>query len=141
MNNDAESVLAALESYFRSALRPPFETISRRVKLLSEITKQPALFILHKDTEDTWQQQMQRSTLGLIIRVSTTHGPTEIPSTKMNALLLALRNSLAPDNKQTNTFTIGGAAYWCRIDGTTEIYPGDTTDSSVAYVPMKILLP
>lgn len=142
MNNDAEPVLAALLSYFQTNLGSTFPIMGRRLAFWTNVNQLPALYIRHKKTLDRWQGPgLQKSELEVELWIYCQHGESDVPSSVLNALLLSLRNAMAPDNPMTQTFTIGGACYWCRIDGETELFPGDTTDRDIAIIPVRIILP
>lgn len=142
MNNDQETVIAGFLTYLQTALSTTFPTIGRRVQFWSDVSEQPALFIRHNAAEDEWQQQLSRVTVELEAWIYTkTISPDDVPDTNLNAAVLAFRNALAPDNVMTHTFTIGGLAYWCRVEGRSEYYPGDIAGQAVAIVPVKIILP
>lgn len=108
----------------------------------SDPTEQPALYLVHLESEDAWSNvRNARSRIEGQIWIYTKSGADDVPSTLLNALIYALKNSFAPDNFQTGTFTIGGLCSWCRIEGKSLYYPGDGADQAVVVVPVVITLP
>ena len=107
----------------------------------------PAVFLIeHLDVYERKQGgynvQPKRELHALAIMYNDTgSNQNAIPSTFINNALDALEGLFAPDNKVTNTFTLGGLVQACVLDGTSERASGDVTGKAMAIAPIRILLP
>lgn len=137
-----ETALAALLASFRSSLGATFPTIARRLQAWDTVNALPALFIVHLSDEDTWSgNALQSSTLSVQLWVYAVTTPDDVPDTVLNGLVAAVAaTGLAPDDAGSEQFTLGGLVSWCRIEGTSHYFPGDTGNQAVAVVSVKILL-
>lgn len=66
---------------------------------------------------------------------------TVVGSTMLNALLLAVRTALQPDDVMTGTLTLGGLVDHCWIEGDADKDTGIYTQQGAAIVPIKMLVP
>ncbi len=127
-----------------AALVTGFQTTGRRLIPPSDVTAQPALFLRNVDDEDAWSNSvMPRTTLSVEVWIYSQGGqnPDLAPAVALNNLVDAVRAAFAPDNAMARTFTLGGLAQWCRIEGKTEYSPGDLDGQAGAMIPVKILVP
>jgi hypothetical protein len=121
-----------------------FLTTGRRTILWTQVASQPALFLRHTATEDDWNNIVfSRVTVEAEIWIYSRAGadPDAPADTSLNNLVRAVRESFAPDNHGTNTFTLGGLVYWCRIEGKSDYDPGDIDGQSKAVLPVRLMLP
>ena len=139
----SEDAIALLEATLQQQLKGVFNTIARRHEPLAGLKNLPALFITHAKDHDTYSGQgLPRTMLELWLWVyaKVPKDPTKAPDTTLNNLKAAIRNVFAPDNDDTNEFTLGDAVAWCRIEGTTDFYPGDLGEYAKMIVPVTMLL-
>lgn len=137
-----ETVLAALLAWL-AAHAAGFLTTGRRVQHWSQVSAQPALFLRHIGTTDTFSGQLPITTLECEIWIYSNAGenPTVAPDTQLNVLVDAVRAILIPDREPDYRFTIGGLVYWCRIEGRSDYAPGDQGGQAIARIPVRITLP
>lgn len=145
-----EQAIVALQIWFQQQLRPNFKSVERRLRSPGQVLEQPALFLVHENSETHWSDnslEIDSITLKAWIFAQNTPPVTtpatyqrDIPGSQLNALVQGIANALSMDNDDTGQFTLGGKVSWCRIDGTTELYPGDLGEQAMAIVPIRILL-
>jgi hypothetical protein len=140
MTTDYEAVMAALLSRISSAV-PSFVTVGRRVKHWTQVPDQPALFLRRVGMLDNHNGSMPTMTMEceLWIYCNAGENPDVIPDAILTGLEREVRAALAPDDQ--NRFTIGGLVYWCRIEGKSDISPGDQGPQAIARIPIRITLP
>jgi hypothetical protein len=140
MTTDYEAVMAALLSRISSAV-PSFITVGRRVKHWTQVPDQPALFLRRVGMLDNHNGSMPTMTMEceLWIYCNAGENPDVIPDAVLTGLEREVRAVLAPDDQ--NRFTIGGLVYWCRIEGKSDISPGDQGPQAIARIPIRITLP
>jgi hypothetical protein len=140
MTTDYEAVMAALLSRISSAV-PSFITVGRRVKHWTQVPDQPALFLRRVGMLDNHNGSMPTMTMEceLWIYCNAGENPDVIPDAVLTGLEREVRAALAPDDQ--NRFTIGGLVYWCRIEGKSDISPGDQGPQAIARIPIRITLP
>jgi hypothetical protein len=140
MTTDYEAVMAALLSRIASAV-PSFITVGRRVKHWTQVPDQPALFLRRVGMLDNHNGSMPTMTMEceLWIYCNAGENPDVIPDAVLTGLEREVRAALAPDDQ--NRFTIGGLVYWCRIEGKSDISPGDQGPQAIARIPIRITLP
>jgi hypothetical protein len=140
MTTDYEAVMAALLSRISSAV-PSFITVGRRVKHWTQVPDQPALFLRRVGMLDNHNGSMPTMTMEceLWIYCNAGENPDVIPDAILTGLEREVRAALAPDDQ--NRFTIGGLVYWCRIEGKSDISPGDQGPQAIARIPIRITLP
>jgi hypothetical protein len=120
-------------------------TVGRRFIFLNKVPEQPAMF-LRKGNErlEYAETSLQMQTMRAEVWLASNFGkdPEFVPETPLNNLLDAMQYGVfAPDNPQTNTFTLGGLVYWCRISGEIEVIPGDLDGQAVAIADVEIIVP
>jgi len=137
---DIEAVMSGLLSYVTAKV-PSFETTGRRVIHWTQVTAQPALFLRRTGMHDHYTGNMQTVTIEgefwIYCNAGTDAAAT--PDETLTVLEREVRAALAPDDQ--NRFTIGGLAYWCRIEGKSDISPGDQGPQAIARIPVRITLP
>ena len=140
MTTDYEAVMAALLSRISSAV-PSFITVGRRVKHWTQVPDQPALFLRRVGMLDHHNGSMPTMTMECELWICCNAGenPDVIPDAVLTGLEREVRAALAPDDQ--NRFTIGGLVYWCRIEGKSDISPGDQGPQAIARIPVRITLP
>jgi hypothetical protein len=125
-----------------------FVTISRRNQNPEGLSpaSTPALFLV--EHEDTWDRRQGYNiapvrTLAAvaIIYIDTGTNQNAIPSSFINATLESIEAAFVPDNRQTNTFTLGGLVQACILDGPSTRASGDVTGKGLVVVPIRILIP
>ena len=125
-----------------------FVTVSRRNQNpegLSPIST-PALFLV--EHQDNWDRRQGynippvRSLAAVaIIYIDSGADQNAIPGSFINATLESIETAFAPDNRQTNTFTLGGLVQACFLDGPSTRGSGDVTGKGLVVVPIRILIP
>lgn len=126
------------------ALTTGFLTFSRRLKFWQEVTEQPALFLRQTDDDSDWPNTvLQALTLNAEIWIYSNFGqnPDLIPETPLNSMLDAIDQVFLPDDGMSNRFTLGGLVNWCRINGKTQLDPGDISGQAIAVIPVEITVP
>ena len=121
-----------------------FLTTSRRLKRWSDVAAQPALFLLDGDEEIAYPRtilQVQTMSAMIVIYANAGQNPEAVPAAALNSLLDAVSASFAPDDVQSNRFTLGGLVEWCRIVGKISKGPGDTADQALAVADVEITVP
>lgn len=127
----------------------PWKTApSRRLKLWGDVplAARPAAF-LHEGGNEVyvWQgSAIQRRTIEVKLFVYTDEkSPTAVGASDLNAILEALDAAfaLSASDKMLGRNTLGGAAYWCRIDGNVFKDPGDLDGEGMLILPIRITLP
>ena len=140
MSADLEAVMEALLSHIAAAV-PSFASTGRRVIHWTQVTDQPALFLRRTGMFDHHNGSMPIVTMECEIWIYCNAGtdPSVAPDTVLTTLEREVRASLAPDDQ--DRFTIGGLVYWCRIDGKSDISPGDQGPQAIARIPVRITIP
>ena len=121
-----------------------FRTVGRRVLPWSQVTAQPALFLINADEErEVRSGQPPRRTMMVELLVYSDAGKNVdfAPGIALNNFADAIDGALQPDNVQLNRLTLGGLVQHCWIEGKTEFYPGDLGPQAKALIPVKILIP
>jgi hypothetical protein len=121
-----------------------FLTTGRRVKHWSQVSDQPALFLRRIGVTDEQDQQFETTTLECEAWIYCNAGedPDLAPDEALTCLERLVRESFAPDADYGEPrFTIGGLAYWCRIEGRSDISPGDQGGQAIARLPIRVTLP
>jgi hypothetical protein len=126
------------------ALTTGFLTFSRRLKPWGEVSAQPALFL--RDTDEDLEYpntslQIQTIKAEIWIYSQAGQNPDIAPITGLNNLLDAVQAALAPDNRMTNQFTLGGLVSWCRMVGKVDKSPGDLDGQAIAVADVEITVP
>jgi len=118
-----------------------FLTTGRRVKPWAQVTAQPAMFLRRTGVIDEAHGTMIDTTLvcEAWIYCGSGQDPDASPDELLSSLEELVRESFTPDDD--DRFTIGGRVYWCRIEGKSDISPGDLGGQSLARIPIRITLP
>lgn len=137
---DFETVMAALLAHIVANV-PSFVTTGRRVKHWTQVAEQPALFLRRTGTLDHYNGSMPITTMECEIWIYCNAGqdPNLAPDEALTVLENEVRASLAPDDQLR--FTIGGLVHWCRVEGKSNISPGDQGSQAIALIPIRITLP
>lgn len=140
MSPDPEAVMLALLAHIQAKV-PSFETTGRRVLHWSQVANQPALFLRRIGMSDTYTGSMLKTTMECELWIYSKAGedPDVAPDAGLTVLEAEVRDSFAPNDQ--NRFTIGGLVYWCRIEGRTDVSPGDQGPQAIARIPVRITLP
>lgn len=150
---DREAIWSALFEQLKSSVGSEFVSIGRKHKAPPDLlpAQQPALFLV--EAKETHLQKPaglpQKIALHgfLIIYFQASDlqeeigAETELPATKMNAFLQAIDDALAPDDRATDRFTLGGLVTHCWIEGDTSLDPAILGPQAAAIVPLHILVP
>ena len=140
---DHEGILTPLFNTLAAVAN--FGDTGRRKKFWSKVTEFPALFLSHHADEDVYHGSiLGQTTIEAEVWIYSNAGrnPDVAPSVALNGLIDAVRAVfLTPDNPMTRTFTLGGLVQWARIEGKTEIDPGDIDGIAKAILPVRILCP
>lgn len=124
-------------------------TSSRALRTPMQVTpeQKPALFQtqLTEPYEHTFNAMLAlppKRTMKFAFLLYTADGqePSVIPATQLNNMVNAVEAALVPD-ATTGESTLGGLVASARIDGTIEYVEGLIDGSSMAYVPISVLLP
>ncbi len=140
MSADIETVMAALLSHIQGNTTS-FLTTGRRVLHWTQVADQPALFIRRTGMLDHYNGSMPIRTIECEVWIYCNAGqdPDLPPDQGLTDLENEVRASLAPDDQ--NRFTLGGLVYWCRVEGKSDISPGDQGNQAIARIPIHITLP
>jgi hypothetical protein len=140
MSADYETVMTALLSAISNAV-PSFVTVGRRVKHWTQVQDQPALFLRRVGMMDHHNGSMATTTMECEIWIYCNDGsdPDVTPDSVLTALEQEVRAVFTPNDQ--NRFTIGGLVYWCRIEGKTDVSPGDQGPQAIARIPIRVTLP
>ncbi len=140
MSADLETIMSALLAHISDAV-PSFVTVGRRVKHWTQVAEQPALFIRRTGMLDHYNGNRPITTMELEAWIYCNAGedPDLAPDEALTRLENEVRASLSPviDNR----FTIDGLVYWCRIEGKSDISPGDQGSQAIARIPIRITIP
>jgi hypothetical protein len=120
-----------------------FLTTGRRTQHWSQVSAQPVLFLRHVGTTDTYNGHLPITTLDCEVWIYSNAGknPDIAPDIQLNVLVQAVRACFVPDDSDDTRFTLGGLAYWCRIEGRSDYAPGDQGGQAIARIPVRITLP
>ena len=121
---------------------------SRRLKLWSDVPKatRPACFLFEggNETHTNANLGVGKRTVEVRLFVYTDASSTAVPpASQLNDIADALDVALAPKGADIplGRNTLGGAAYWARIEGSTLKAPGDLDEDGILVVPVRITLP
>ena len=119
-------------------------SVSDRLKLWADVApdQQPAAFLVtHRETDEYRNLGLLRRRLELQVwcysRSDNTPGAPQL-DTMMEAFEAAF---LVPDNFSTNSNTLNGLVYWCRIEGKVFKDPGDLDSQTLLIVPIIVEMP
>ena len=126
------------------AMNTGFAATGRRVVMWNDQKEQPALFLRpgKRNRTDYDGIVLSQRTLEAELWVYTNAGqdPDAVPSIALDNILDALESVFAPDDPQTNRFTIGGLVHWCQW-GEETLEPGDIDGQAIAVVDITIIVP
>ena len=147
MNNNFEPVMAALFSCLQAgggSSGTEFLTTGRRLIPWSQVPEQPAMFLRRVGVTDEGHDPFTTTTLECEVWIYCNDGQDQdaIPDSGLTALEQMIRDSIAPGiSDGDGRFTLGGLAYWCRIEGKSIVSPGDLDGQAIARIPIRITLP
>jgi hypothetical protein len=121
-----------------------WKTVSNRLRLWADVSadQQPAAFLVTHREEDDYRGLgllRRRLTLGVwcYSRSDNDFGAPQL-DTMMEAFEAAFNK---PDNPSTNSNTLGGLVYFCRIEGKIFKDPGDIDSQTLLIVPIIVEMP
>lgn len=127
------------------AMQTGFLTTGRRVIHWTQVSDQPALFLRRTGVTDQADSLFTITTLECEIWIYCNAGqsPDIAPDEVLTGLETMVRSSLAADCHDDDgaRFTLGGRVYWCRIEGHSDISPGDQGPQAIARIPLRITIP
>lgn len=140
---DFEAIMTALFAHITATVASSFPTTGRRVKHWTQVADQPALFLRRTGTTDHYSGDLPIITLDCEIWIYSRAGddPDAVPDAALSNLDKIVRESLAPGPTDDDRFTLGGMAYWCRIEGRSDYSPGDQGGQGISRIPVRITLP
>ena len=119
-----------------------FKDTGRRVKMWSQVTAFPAMYLRNVSDQYQRQQILSKVTMRAEVWLYThTTDADSAPGIELNNIMDALEAAFVPDNPQTNTLTLGGLVQHCWIEGEVMYDPGDLDGYGKAVVPVHILVP
>lgn len=122
----------------------PWQTAGRRLKMWTEVQKQPALYLRHMNDEAPARPtgMPAKTTLECEVWIYDSSGKRDgaVPDEALNRLLDFVGQRLKPPPGQ-RAQTLGGLVAHAWIEGRTEIHPGDLDGQAIAVVPIKLLAP
>ena len=140
MSADLEAIMGALLDHIVARV-PSFVTTGRRVKHWSQVADQPALFIRRTGMLDHYNGNRPITTMECEVWIYCNAGenPDTAPDEVLTGLEKEVRDSLLPNID--DRFTLGELVYWCRIEGKSDISPGDQGSQAIARIPIRITIP
>ena len=138
--------LAVGENSTGGSFNTGFLTTGRRVKHWTQVTEQPAMFLRRIGVSYSADPQSGFTITTILCEVwiycNAGEDPDAVPDDALAALEQMLIESFEPDADYGDTFfTLGGQTYWCRIEGQSDISPGDQDGQAIARIPIRITLP
>lgn len=123
-----------------------FLTTGRRVKHWSQVQDQPALFFRRTGVTDEIEHSnffgMTTLECEAWIYCNAGQDPDVDPDDALTSLEKLVRDSFVPDGDYGDPrCTLGGLAYWARVEGKSDISPGDQGPQAIARIPIRITLP
>lgn len=135
-----EQTFSALFAQLQTA--PGITTFSRRVKQAKDVQPEesPALYQVEGEMTATYKRGFPTAwDLTAVLVLVVVQADDTIPmSPSLNAALDGITQALAPAPAAEQQ-TLGGLVYSAAIDGKVEIYEGAATNTSVAFIPVRIL--
>lgn len=135
-----EDVLAALFAWL-VAQTTGFQTTGRRVQHWTQVSAQPALYLRHVASTDTYTGQLATTLLECEVWIYSNKGqnPDFAPDIDLTTLVAQVRAAFAPD--EDGRFTLNHTVHWCRIEGRSDYSPGDQGPQAIARIPVRVSLP
>ena len=128
-----------------TAFTTGFLTTGRRVMQWAQVSDQPALFLRRVGMRDVGEEPFTVTTLKCEAWIYCNAGqdPDIAPDSMLTCLEQLVRASLLPtiQDDDDGRCTLGGLAYWCRIEGESHINPGDQGPQAIAIIPILVTLP
>ena len=121
-----------------------FQTTGRRVQHWTQVAAQPALFLRRIGVQDEAQEPYTVTTLNCEAWIYCNAGqdPDTAPDSALTCLEQMVRACLMPGiADDEGRFTLGGLVYWCRVEGHSDISPGDQAGQAIARIPIRVTLP
>lgn len=143
MSSDYEIVMDALFAQLIGG--GDFVTTGRRVLHWNQVSEQPALFLRRTGVLYQSQDLQVMRTLICEVWIYSKGGedPDAAPDETLTDLEAKVLARLAPDvhDDDEARFTLGGLVYWCRVEGRSDMGPGDQAGQAVAKIPILVTLP
>jgi hypothetical protein len=144
MTSRVETAILALQSALENdaTISGLIQSFARRMEHWSVVGSQPALFIRHISNEYKYEHDtLQRMTVNCEIWLYERSGadPDAISDTQLNNIEEAI-NSLLSTDDEGGRYTLGGAVYWCRLEGKAEFKPGDMDQQGLMLLPVSMML-
>lgn len=142
MSVEIEDAMAALFAQLSAVT--DWQTAGRRVQHWQQVPNQPAFFL--RRTGVTYE----RDEMELIrtieceawIYCNAGQDPAAAPDAELTVLERKVHDAMPPDTDHGDPrFTLGGLVYWCRIEGKSDVAPGDQGPQAIARIPIRITLP
>lgn len=120
-----------------------WQTTSTRLKLWADVPIKPGAYLVtHKERDEYRGLGLLRRRLELGIWCYTTASDAEPGQDQLDTLMQAFENTFnIPDDYSTNSNTLGGLVYWCRIEGQVFKDPGDIDNDTMLIVPLVVEMP
>lgn len=121
-----------------------WNTVSNRLRLWGDVAndQQPAAFLVtHREIDEYRGLGLLRRRLELGIWCYT-RSDTDPGGPQLDTLMEAFEEKFCVvDNPSTGCNTLGGLAYWCRIEGRVFKDPGDLDFQTLLIVPLVVEMP
>jgi hypothetical protein len=121
-----------------------FQTVGRRVIRWSEISAQPALFLVNASEQREVRSGLPpKRTMYVELMIYSDSGKNAnfAPGITLNNFADAIEAALQPDNILQNVQTLGGLVAHARLEDAIDFYPGDLGSQAIALLHVAILLP
>lgn len=119
-------------------------TVPAKLRLWADVPpdQQPAVFLVtHKETDEYRNLGLLRRRLELGIWCYT-RSDNSPGGAQLDLLMQAFEAAfIKPDDYSTNSNTLGGLVYWCRIEGKVFKDPGDLDSQTLLIVPLVVEMP
>ena len=118
-----------------------FLTTGRRVQHWNQVSDQPALFLRRTGVLDQYNGPLSVTILECEAWIYCNSGqnPEISPDDQLSCLEQLVRTSLWLDGGRRET--LGGLVEWCRIEGKSDVSPGDQGPQAIARIPIRVRLP
>lgn len=129
-----------------AAFTTGFLTTGRRVLHWNQVSDQPALFLRRTGVTDESDHSnffgMTTLECEAWIYCNAGQDPDADPDAALTALERMVRDSFVPDTDYGDPrFTLAETVHWCRIEGKSDISPGDQGPQAIARIPIRVTLP
>jgi len=146
MTSPIETAMTALFTKLTTvALANGFVTTSRRVIHWTQCNDQPALFLRRVGVMDEVDHDsgLPMTTIECEVWIYCDAGadPNVAADATLTTLEWAIRSAFVPDGDPGDTLcTLGGAVYWARVEGHSDISAGDQGPQAIARIPVHVTL-